>query len=117
LSFAFVRAGTGNNTYLTTCGITTSGAAYCWGSNSKGQVGATSSDNCSSGGVAFVCAFLPTGVQGLGTVTVIDASRDHSCAMAADRTLYCWGDNTFGELGNGTTTSSTTPVVVHLPST
>lgn len=37
----------------------------------------------------------------------------HSCALLAGGKLVCWGDNTYGELGNNSTTSSTNPVGVN----
>lgn len=46
------------------------------------------------------------------TPTVIAASDGHACASMLDRTVRCWGRNTSGQLGNATTTSSSTPVDV-----
>lgn len=42
------------------------------------------------------------------------AGEHHSCALLADRTLWCWGDNLAGELGNGSLSPSSTPVKVAL---
>jgi alpha-tubulin suppressor-like RCC1 family protein len=42
----------------------------------------------------------------------IAAGNDHSCAQLTDGTFACWGNNQKGQLGDGTTTSSSTPVAV-----
>ncbi len=55
---------------------------------------------------------LPSGVTGF---TAVAAGGEHTLAIGSDGNLYAWGDNGYGELGNGTTTSSTTPVEVHMP--
>lgn len=44
--------------------------------------------------------------------TKISVGSTHSCLLKIDATVWCWGDNSYGQLGNGTTTSSTTPVQV-----
>jgi hypothetical protein len=91
----------------TTCAITTGGAVQCWGLNDDGQVGDNSKVNRSS----------PVNVSGLTSgATAIAVGDDHSCALVgtgATATIKCWGDNTYGQLGNGgSTTSSLVPVTV-----
>ena len=54
---------------------------------------------------------MPSGVNG----TAVAAGLYFSMAIGSNNKLYEWGDNTYGELGNGTTTSSSSPVVVNLP--
>jgi alpha-tubulin suppressor-like RCC1 family protein len=72
------------------CAIT-GGQAYCWGSNTYGQLGINSTATVKT----------PTAVQGLvGTVTDISAGYRHTCAVA-DGKAYCWGDDAKGQLGNG----------------
>lgn len=93
-----------------TCALTEAGKAYCWGHNSRGQLGI---------GSTATSMTRPTKVEDSGALAgkrLIDisaggsASRSHTCATASDGQLYCWGDNNFRQLGNGTTTLSRVPV-------
>jgi len=78
-----------------------------WGYNVDGQLGQRHDDECRTP----VKVSLPAGV----TATAAAAGANHSLAVGSDGKLYAWGVNTNGELGNGTVTSSTTPVVVSMP--
>ena len=85
------------------CALLANGTAKCWGDNSVGQLGNGTTTNSST----------PVVVSGFGTKAVaITAGDGHSCALLANGTAKCWGDNSDGQLGNGTTTNSSTPVVV-----
>ena len=97
-TFARVSAGFGH-----TCGVTSGGAAYCWGYNLYGQLGdGTTTDRSSpvlvAGSVSF--AAVSAGVYG------------HTCGVPAGGAAYCWGPNPYGELGDGTTTNQSSPVLV-----
>lgn len=85
------------------CGLNAAGAAYCWGSNGDGQLGAPSIPSW---------AHQPVAVAGNLVFTQISAGDAHTCALTAAGAAYCWGDNGVGQLGNGTQTDATSPVAV-----
>ena len=85
------------------CAVLTSGAVRCWGNNANGQLGT---------GLTTSLSFASTNVVGISTATQVSAGTSHSCARLADGTVRCWGLNTNGRLGDGTTTQRTSPVTV-----
>ena len=92
-----ISAGNGNHG----CGVA-NGGAQCWGANNAGQIG----NPAAAGG-----SNSPVAVQGL-TSGMLDVSAGglHTCATTATQ-IYCWGSNTYGQLGNGNTTPSGTPIL------
>jgi hypothetical protein len=62
-----------------------------------------------------VSRWVPTLVSGLTGVNQISTNYYHTCAVLSDTTVKCWGRNTYGELGNGATTNSSTAVSVSAP--
>ena len=105
LGFGFLTVSTGNGM---ACGITLLNTAYCWGSSYAGQLGATTTEVCPFG----PCSSTPIAVSGGLTFGMVTDGTDNACGLTPSGAAYCWGDNTFGELGNGTTTQSTAPVPV-----
>jgi len=89
-----------------TCALDASGAAYCWGLNTQGQLG----DGCCGDAYAPV-AVDANGVLAGKTLTQI-AGGGETCALDASGAAYCWGNNYSGELGDGNTTGSGVPVAV-----
>jgi alpha-tubulin suppressor-like RCC1 family protein len=84
LAFASLTAGS-----AFTCGLTPSGAAYCWGANDRGQLGdGTQTDHPA-----------PTAVNGGLTFAALAAGSQHICGVTPDHVIYCWGDGTSGQLG------------------
>ncbi|MDE3053950.1 MAG: hypothetical protein KGJ70_08700 [Gemmatimonadota bacterium] len=75
------------------CGVTTSGAGYCWGSNGYGVLGdGTTTDRAA-----------PVAVAGGLTFTSIVAGVYHTCGLTTTGAAYCWGDSAYGQLGTGFT--------------
>src|SRR5664280_14839 len=98
VTFASITAGG-----IHTCGLTSAGAAYCWGYNWEGELG----DN------TFTAERdTPVAVQGGVTFTSITAGGWHTCGLTSAGAAYCWGQNGDGQLGDGTSTNRSTPVAV-----
>ena len=87
-----------------TCALTSDGDAYCWGQNDSGQLGIGSSDKLAHP--------KPMLVSGKLKVAFISANGNQTCALTAAGVAYCWGENKFGQLGNGTLVSAVSPVQV-----
>ena len=84
------------------------GGVSCWGSNTDGQLGLGS-----AGGTRAT----PVAVGGLpGAATDLALGAAHTCVIDSGR-LFCFGANSSGQLGNGSTTPSPAPAEVTLPST
>jgi alpha-tubulin suppressor-like RCC1 family protein len=79
------------------CGLTSTGAAYCWG---------TEGDRATGGGTA------PVAVPGELTFAALSAGMHSTCGVTTNGGAYCWGANSRGELGDGTTIPHTAPVRV-----
>lgn len=86
------------------CGITPTGAAYCWGANTSGQLGDASAQP--------LTIREAVRVSGGHRFREIDAGSLYTCAVTTEDQAYCWGTNAHGQLGNGTTTATSTPQLV-----
>jgi len=85
-----------------TCGIDRSGAAWCWGVNTNGQLG----DGTRTSSLS------PVRVEGSADLVSIAAGAAHACAIDVRREARCWGLNDHGQLGDGTTENRSSPVAV-----
>lgn len=100
--------------FWTVCARTASGEVYCWGSDLDGRVGddETEIDRCG----ADPCAIGARRVAALSSAVDLSCGTTHCCALEADGSVRCWGDNGFGQLGNGNFVDATEAVaVVGLP--
>jgi len=86
------------------CGITVEGQLKCWGSNSSGQLGI--------GSASGQPVRSATTVQSSVRFTAVAAGVGHACAIAENTTVYCWGYNAYGQLGDGTQINRTNPTLV-----
>ena len=98
LRFKSISAG-----YLHTCGVATDDKAYCWGSNEIASLGDRNARSTS---------FEPVAVAGGLRFATVAAGYAHTCGLTVDAEAYCWGDNEYGMLGNGTNVASSEPVRV-----
>jgi len=89
-----------------TCGVTTTGAAYCWGEGVSGQLGNGVADSSD----------VPLLVSGGFSFIAISAGQSHTCAIDTTGNMYCWGDNSMGQLGTGVPGAlQLTPILVAGP--
>ena len=124
------------------CGVDFGGQAYCWGDNQDGELGdGTTAPHFTpvqvvygpflgvSPGDGLTCGVLldhralcwsfagsamevTDGITGPLKVESLNAGSGHTCAVGQDRRGYCWGFGAQGQLGNGTTNSSTNAVQI-----
>jgi len=109
-----------------TCAVLSDGTVRCWGSPLGGRLGTGDSGagtaSCEVVGPARSpdqgcegddpAVPLPARVAGVTGAVAVGAGNGHSCALGGDGTVRCWGDNSFGQLGDGTTQSRPSPVAV-----
>lgn len=88
---------------LSSCGVSTSGVGYCWGSNQRGEVGIAS---VILGTSAITMTTVPAPVDGGLTFKSVVAGWIHACGITTSGAAYCWGDNRRGQLGLGVSDTS-----------
>jgi len=92
-----------SGTYVHTCALKSDGSVWCWGNNTVGQLGDGTTANRTTPGPVFG---LYSGIVAIAT------GFNHTCALNSDGIVKCWGDNAYGQLGDGTYTQRIQPVQV-----
>lgn len=99
LTFREISAGSSH-----TCAISTGNELYCWGANGSGQLGVgTTTDHLTPASVA---------VEGVAGWQSVSGGERHTCALSLAGAAYCWGGNSFGELGTGGAAGRLAPTLV-----
>jgi alpha-tubulin suppressor-like RCC1 family protein/uncharacterized protein YjdB len=92
------------STFSTTCALTSAGAVWCWGFGTSGETG--------NGGPLSSGDRMAMQIVGGITFTHIAGQSNHYCGVTAIGDAYCWGSNSLGQLGDGSTVSRSAPVKV-----
>ena len=87
--------------FRTSFGIKTNGTLWAWGTNEKGQLGI--------GGVDTNFNYIPQQVGTASNWVSVDGGNVHTVALRSDGSVWCWGDNEYGQLGTGDTTNYNIP--------
>jgi alpha-tubulin suppressor-like RCC1 family protein len=85
------------------CALLADATVACWGDDTSGAIG---------DGTAAPVRRTPTAVAGLASVAALSAHWQHACALGGDGSVRCWGENSSGQLGDGTLTARATPTLV-----
>ncbi|MCA9678523.1 MAG: hypothetical protein H6709_20945 [Kofleriaceae bacterium] len=85
------------------CAVKGDGTVWCWGSNNLGQLGQGTTGSSTS---------KPGQVVELTDATAVAVGGQFSCALEKDGTVWCWGSNRYGQLGDGTLVDRSKPVQV-----
>lgn len=90
-----------------TCAISSDDKAYCWGDNQNDELGNGNNTNSS-----VPIAVNTTGVLSGKTIKTLAVGPSNTCVIASDDKAYCWGFNSYGNLGDGSNNDSNVPVAV-----
>ncbi len=112
--FKQIVPGTGNDIYDSTCGLRADGTAFCWGMNSSGQLGISTSlpTACSDSGQLWQCTNTPLAVSTSEKFLWLASGAETVCGITTSHVLMCWGRNGAGQVGDGTTVNQLVPIVV-----
>lgn len=93
--------------------VSGTGTVYAWGANWEGQLGTASTSACDPNQpTAMTCVLEPTLLSGISGIESVEGGYLFSAALSEEGSIWTWGNNALGQLGDGTTTSNPTPSVV-----
>ena len=97
-----------------TCAVKTDGSVWCWGGDFVGQLGQATNELCPWTPNPYPCAKKPQKVAALAALKAIEisAGQNHACARGADHSLWCWGNDSWGQIGDGMMLTSAPPTQV-----
>jgi alpha-tubulin suppressor-like RCC1 family protein len=91
-----------------TCGVTTSNQAYCWGTDASGELG-------NGGPISHMTTDIsrvPVAVAGGLSFSSVSVGQFYACGITTSGSVYCWGRNDVGRLGNGGSTDTSEPSAI-----
>ena len=95
--------------YAFMCVIASDDRPYCWGENGAGQLGNNSTVDSS-----VPVAVSTAGALAGKTIKKLDSGDPFACVIASDDKMYCWGENSNGQLGNNTLADSLVPTALYM---
>lgn len=98
--------------YNHTLAVRSNGTLFAWGDNSYGQLGADTNAVCPVGADLIPCAFNVLQIGTDSDWAVLSAGAQHSVAIKSDGSLWAWGGNDDGQLGDGSTAPRNTPAQI-----
>ena len=97
--------------FSSTLALRSDGTLWSWGDNAQGQLGSGTTTARSSAGPVAAPAAAPAG----STWTAVAVGYAHALALRSDGSLWAWGDNIYGQLGDNSATSRPLPTRVNAP--
>lgn len=94
-----------------TCALAEDGSAWCWGVNTSGTLGTTTTQRCQLTPTASQpCSTTPVAVTGGHVFTSLDAGLWNACGLERAGSAWCWGNNSYGQMGVGAVGPFSNPV-------
>jgi alpha-tubulin suppressor-like RCC1 family protein len=100
-----------------TCGLSREGVTYCWGANLGGILGVSAISMCGEGYQHddYPCNPLPAKVDNSPRFATLAVGDRHTCGLTVEGSVYCWGENVYGQVGNGSSVTARSPLAVPMP--
>ncbi len=83
------------------CGAANLGRGYCWGREDQSRLGIAADSSCFGGGGSEACTISPRRFAPTVQLVSVSAGGSSACGIGVDEHIYCWGADTYGQLGDG----------------